>query len=162
MGRPLAAQAFCLRKNLGAGGIHFRRACEKTREATEGRGFLPRPSVGGSCSTCSARPAGRTRRTTSCYWDKAVSCSTGPHRRWGGACAVQAFCLRQNLGAGGIHFRRACEKTREATEGRGFLSRPSVGGSCSTCSAKPAGRTRRTTSCCWGNPGGLRPDSPGK
>ena len=124
MGRPLAAQAFCLWQNLGAGGIHFRRACEKTREATEGRGFLSRPSVGGSCSTCSARPAGRTRRTTSCCWDKAVSCSTGPHRRWGGACAVQAFCRRQNLGAGGIHFRRACEKTREPTEGRGKSPAP--------------------------------------
>ena len=24
-------------------------------------------------------------------------------------CAVRAFCRRQNLGAGGIHFRRACE-----------------------------------------------------
>ena len=25
---------------------------------------------------------------------------------------VQAFCHRQNLGAGGIHFRRACERNR--------------------------------------------------
>ena len=33
----------------------------------------------------------------------------GPHRRWGGACAVRAFCRRQNLGAGAIHLPRACE-----------------------------------------------------
>ncbi|WP_365933770.1 UvrB/UvrC motif-containing protein [uncultured Intestinimonas sp.] len=34
----------------------------------------------------------------------------GPAKR-GGACAAQAFCPRQNLGAGRIHFARACEIT---------------------------------------------------
>ncbi len=45
--------------------------------------------------------SGWTRPTTSCC------CRSRwlPHRRWGGACAVQAFCRRQNLAAGGIHFR---------------------------------------------------------
>ena len=35
-------------------------------------------------------------------------------------CAVRAFCRRQNLGAGGIHFRRAFESPK----GGGRLRRP--------------------------------------
>ena len=48
-----------------------------------------------------SKASGSTRPTTSCC------CRSRwlPHRRWGGACAVQAFCRRQNLAAGGIHFR---------------------------------------------------------
>ena len=35
--------------------------------------------------------------------------SFGAPQSGGGACAVQVFCQGQNLGAGRIHFARACE-----------------------------------------------------
>ena len=45
------------------------------------------------------RVMGRTRKR------KSPNRSSGRRRQ----CAVRAFCRRQNLGAGGIHFRRAFE-----------------------------------------------------
>ena len=100
---PLARTSVLPRQNLGAGGIQFRRAFQS---------FQRNPW--GACA-----PRNRPHHNRSHDIKDIHSCSrflsyfyavVGPSS---GAYApprlrrVRAFCRRQNLGAGGIHFRRA-------------------------------------------------------
>ena len=97
-------QAFCLRQNLGGGGIHFRRAFI-SNGVPAGRQpcgvVLPWSTWAMmatflKCSFCIV--------LFSFFYGKAMP---GPRAAGRAAWRVQAFCLRQNLGGGGIHFRRA-------------------------------------------------------
>ena len=71
---------------------------------------------------CSARPAGQTRRTTSCCWDKAVSCSTGPHLGWGGLWPRKRFASGKTLAQAG--FTSAEHVKRQGNPQRGGAKSP--------------------------------------
>ena len=130
-----ASQAFCRRQNLGAGGIHFRRAVliplgwsdqgERNPKIKDRQRrsfiFVTAHRFCCPCALLYVARKGMCARETLVGFPLHIksparrrpilrsknACSKKPPLAAAPSGASQAFCRRQNLGAGGIHFRRA-------------------------------------------------------
>ena len=125
-----AVRVFLRSKNLGAGGIHFRRACKIDRVPAEAELLWDRPHRGlprcyrhrGVIFTLLENP----RHPAGIFFCPGAA-TRGPITDGAARSAVRVFLRSKNLGAGGIHFRRACKIDRVPAEAELLWDRPHRG-----------------------------------